>query len=155
MTRTASALNLLSVSLVLVKERIRRASFLWTIVVFACCTYYYFPANDTTGSLTTVIKNSLLDGHYRGTYNSVWMGLLVVLFFNCLLLFGGIFLIRNSIGRDVTLQLELYYTTSPLNVHQYAESKRLANFLYLALVAMAVEVMALIMQLSRGGKLCD
>ncbi|MEK5026693.1 hypothetical protein [Paenibacillus sp. FSL M7-1046] len=149
MTR-ASALNLLSVSLVLVKERIRRASFLWTIVVFACCTYYYFPASDTTGSLTTVIKNSLLDGHYRGTYNSVWMGLLVVLFFNCLLLFGGIFLIRNSIGKDVTLQLEMYYTTSPLNVHQYAESKRLANFLYLALVAMAVEVMALIMQLCRG-----
>lgn len=78
------------------------------------------------------------------------MGLLVVLFFNCLLLFGGIFLIRNSIGRDVTLQLEMYYTTSPLNVHQYAESKRLANFLYLALVALVVEVMALIMQLSRG-----
>lgn len=85
--------------------------------MFACCTYYYFLASDTTGSLTTVIKNSLLDGHYRGTYNSVWMGLLVVLFFNCLLLFGGIFLIRNSIGRDATLQLKMYYTTSPLNVH--------------------------------------
>ncbi|UQZ33184.1 hypothetical protein C2I18_06205 [Paenibacillus sp. PK3_47] len=78
------------------------------------------------------------------------MGLLVVLFLHTVLIFSGIYFIRSSIRQDMDSKLDAYIKSSPLPFHRYLESKRLSNFIYLCCIAGAVEVMAVVMQLSRG-----
>ncbi|MFC3748321.1 hypothetical protein [Paenibacillus sp. GCM10012306] len=134
-----------------VKEKIRKRSFLWTLLLFAILTFFYFPSsNQTYTTLTTVIHSNSLEGGFRGVYNSAWMGLLVVLFLHTVLIFSGIYFIRSSIRLDIDSKLDLYIKSSSLSLHRYFESKRLTNFMYLCFIAAAVEVMAIIMQFSRG-----
>lgn len=134
-----------------VKEKIRKRPFLWTLLLFAVLTFFYFPSgNETYTTLTTVIHSDSIEGGFRGIYNSAWMGLLVVLFLHTVLIFTGLYFIRSAIRQDMDSKLDLYIRSSSMPLHRYLESKRLSNFMYLCCIATAVEIMAVIMQFSRG-----
>lgn len=133
------------------KEKCRKPVFIWTLFLFAGLTFLYFPANNQSfTSLTTVIHSTSLKGSFRGVYNSAWMGLLVIFFLHTTLIFTGPYFIRNSIKKDIDSQMDIFIKSSPISIHRYLESKRMSNFLYLLLLAGAVELMAVFMQLSRG-----
>jgi hypothetical protein len=133
------------------KEKTRKQAFLWTLLLLAVLTFFYFPSNNQSYvSFTTVIHSSILDGSYRGIYNSTWMGLLVVLFLHIIFIFAGIYFIRNVIKKDMDSHMDIYIRSTPISIHRYLESKRLSNFLYLCCLAIAVEGMAIVMQYSRG-----
>ncbi|KTD85432.1 hypothetical protein [Paenibacillus etheri] len=133
------------------KEKCRKPIFLWTLLLLAGLTFFYFPANNQSfTSLTTVIHSSSLNGSFRGVYNSAWMGLLVVLFLHTTLIFAGPYFIRNPIKKDIDSRMDIFIKSSPVSMYRYLESKRISNFLYLLFLVGAVEVMAVFMQLSRG-----
>lgn len=135
------------------KARFRSAGWMYPLMALAALTYFYFPAENSVHSFSAAIRASAIEGEFRGLYNSAWIGLLTVMFLHTVLLAFGILLVRSSISRDRNLGLGSYFLSSPASLHRYIESKRLSNFIYLAGIALGVELMALVMQLSRGESL--
>lgn len=135
------------------KARFRSAGWMYPLMALAALTYFYFPAENSVHSFSAAIRASEIEGDFRGLYNSAWIGLLTVMFLHTVLLAFGILLVRSSISRDRSLGLGSYFLSSPASLHRYIESKRWSNFLYLAGIALGVELMALVMQLSRGESL--
>ncbi|MFP4978518.1 hypothetical protein ACE6ED_24125 [Paenibacillus sp. CN-4] len=135
------------------KARFRSAGWMYPLMALALLTYFYFPAENSLHSFSAAIRAPEIDGEFRGLYNSAWMGLVTVMFLHTVLLAFGILLVRSSISRDRSLGLGSYFLSSPVSIHRYVEVKRLSNFIYLAGIAFGVELMALVMQLSRGESL--
>jgi len=124
-------------------ERARRYSFLITLgfVVFAA--YLYLPPKEAS-YLTLGL------GHYRGVYNSAWVGAAMAVLCSALLSLPAFFLVKNAIERDERTRVGQIIATTPLSKSLYTLGKAFSNFVFLAAMVGVIALAAGGMQLARG-----
>ncbi|MCR8843446.1 ABC transporter permease [Paenibacillus sp. SC116] len=124
-------------------ERVRQYSFLVVLGITMMAAYFFVPPADA-GYITLYLD------HYRGIYNSAWIGASVALSTTLLLALFGFYLVKNSIQRDVRTGVgQIIASTSVKKLH-YLTGKSISNFLVLSIIVLAVIVIAFMMQLVRG-----
>ncbi len=124
-------------------ERMRRFSFLLTIVVTLYIGYIYFPGPNA-GYATIII-----DGH-RGIYDSAYLGSAIAVFTVLYLSLIGFFLVRGSVERDRALDVDGIVCASPTGRLMFLFGKFVSNFALLLAVAGISCVAAVLMQELRG-----
>jgi hypothetical protein len=124
-------------------ERTRRYSFLITIGLTVYLVTLYLPPINS-GYLTLGL------GHYRGIYNSAWVGSVTAVLCSTLLSLPGFYLVKNTIERDQQTGVGQILATSPASRLSYVLGKMASNFVFLALMVVVVMVAAMGMQLVRG-----
>lgn len=127
-------------------ERTRRYSFLITIGLTVYLVYLYLPPIDA-GYLTLGL------GHYRGVYNSAWVGSIVAVLCSALLSLPGFYLVKNAVERDQNTGVGQILATTPVSKWGYVLGKTISNFVFLAVMVAVVMVAAMGMQLVRGESL--
>ncbi len=118
------------------RERTRRYSFLITLLG----TLFF-------GFLVITGKWALRLGEYRGEYNSAWVGSLMGSACTIMLGMIGFFLIKNSLSRDRRTRVGEILAATPLSNRLYIASKFISNYAVLMLMAAAMAVAAVLMQL--------
>ena len=116
-------------------ERVRRYSFLVTLV-FAVC----------LGYATAKGKISLQLDEYRGVYTSAWIGTLVALVTACFVSLVGFYIVKNSVERDRSTGVGQILAATPLSKLSYAFGKFLSNFAVLTAMLVVLALSALAMQ---------
>ncbi|MBI5868690.1 MAG: ABC transporter permease [candidate division Zixibacteria bacterium] len=124
-------------------ERIRRFSFVVTLVITVISAYIFVP--ETGANYTTLD----LGGH-RGVYNSAWVGAQVAMLTCVFLTLFGFYLVRNSINRDRQTRVGQIIAATPVSKPVYTVGKWLSNFAVLAVIGAIVMVGAVALQLIRG-----
>jgi hypothetical protein len=124
-------------------ERIRRYSFLVTIMLSIFIVYKYIPSSDDH-----YLTLSL--GDIRGIYNSAWIGSAVAILASMLLSLPAFFLIKNAIERDMKTGVGQIIATTPITRWMYTMGKMWSNFVLLMSIVVVLIVSALVMQLIRG-----
>ncbi len=116
-------------------ERVRRYSFLVTLI-FAVC----------LGYATAKGKISLQFDEYRGVYTSAWIGTLVALVTACFVSLVGFYIVKNSVERDRSTGVGQILAATPLSKLSYAFGKFLSNFAILTAMLAVLALSALAMQ---------
>jgi hypothetical protein len=116
-------------------ERVRRYSFLVTLL-FAVC----------LGYATAKGKISLQLDEHRGVYTSAWIGTLVALVTACFVSFVGFYIVKNSVERDRSTGVGQILAATPLSKLSYAFGKFLSNFAILTAMLAVLALSALAMQ---------
>jgi hypothetical protein len=124
-------------------ERARRYSFLITLgfVVFAA--YLYLPPKEAD-YLTLGLD------HYRGVYNSAWIGAAAAVLSSALLSLPAFYLVKNAVERDERTRVGQIIATTPLSKPLYTLGKAFSNFVFLAVMVGVIALAAAGMQLIRG-----
>ncbi len=117
-------------------ERTRRYSFLLTL-----CLAIYLGYMVNAGKLVLHLD------HYRGVFNSAWVGTLIALVISFFLGIFGFYLVKNSIERDVRTGVGQIIATTPLTKVQYVLGKWLSNFAVLSALVLILALAGLLMQL--------
>lgn len=131
------------------RQKMRQKSTLATIIFFMFFTYFCFPDKSSPYNYTIALNNEAKTLSARGTYNSDWMGVLIIVYFSLILLLGGIYLIRKTLRRDQLSGYGDLMASSNVRKSVFFEAKRLSNFLYLSTLMFTVVVLAVIVQLIR------
>lgn len=124
-------------------ERVRRYSFLITVLVSIFIVFKYIPSS-TDNYLTLSLHN------IRGTYNSAWVGSVIAVLASMLLSLPAFFLVKNAIERDVQTGVGQIIATAPITRWMYTMGKMWSNFVLLMYIVAVLIVSALAMQLIRG-----
>jgi len=124
-------------------ERSRRYSFLITLGLTIYFVYLYLPPLDS-GYLTFGL------GHYRGIYNSAWVGSIVAIMSSVLLSLPGFYLVKNAIRRDRETGVGQIIAATPNSKWLYVLGKAISNFVFLGVMVFDVTIAAIGMQLIRG-----
>jgi hypothetical protein len=124
-------------------ERKRRYSFLITIGLTVYLVALYLPAMDAS-YLTLGL------GHFRGIYNSAWVGSVAAVLCSTLLSLPGFYLVKNTIERDHHTGVGQILATSSMSKLGYVLGKIVSNFVFLAVMVLVVMVAAICMQLVRA-----
>jgi hypothetical protein len=124
-------------------ERTRRYSFLITIGLTIYLVYLYLPPIDAS-YLTLGL------GHYRGVYNSAWVGSIVAVLCSTILSLPGFYLVKNAIERDQNTGVGQIIATTPVSRWGYVLGKTISNFVFLTVMVGVVMLAAMGMQLVRG-----
>ncbi|MCE1252313.1 MAG: ABC transporter permease [Anaerolineae bacterium] len=117
-------------------ERTRRYSFL---IVLGLTLYLGYAVNS--GQVLIQLQ------HYRGIYNSAWVGSLMSLVITFFLGIFGFYLVKNSIQRDETSGVGQIIATTSISRGQYLLGKWLSNFVLLSTLVFILALAALGMQL--------
>lgn len=125
-------------------ERIRRFSFIITLGLTMLVAYFFVPPLEA-GYVTLH-----LDDHYRGIYNSAWVGGSVALSTTMFLSLIGFYLVKNSILRDHKTRVGYIIASTTVKKLHYLLGKAISNFIVLSMIVCLTMIMALIMQLTRG-----
>ncbi|SDF75934.1 hypothetical protein SAMN04488542_11681 [Fontibacillus panacisegetis] len=125
-------------------ERIRRFSFLITLGLTMLVAYFFVPPLEA-GYVTLHMGD-----HYRGIYNSAWVGGSVALSITMFLSLFGFYLVKNSILRDHQTRVGYIIASTTVKKLHYLLGKAISNFIVLSIIVGVVMIMALIMQLTRG-----
>jgi hypothetical protein len=123
------------------RERTRRYSFLITLLG----TLFF-------GFLVITGKWTIRMGDYRGEYNSAWVGALMASASTVMLAYFGFYLVKNSLSRDRSTRVGEILASTPLPNHLYIASKFLSNLAVLTLMASALALSAVVMQLLAPGE---
>ncbi|ANY66646.1 hypothetical protein BBD42_09380 [Paenibacillus sp. BIHB 4019] len=124
-------------------ERVRRYSFLITVLLSMFIVYKYIPSSDD--NYLTLSLQSM-----RGLYSSAWVGSGVAVLTSMLLSLPAFFLVKNAIERDVQTGVGQIIATTPTTKWMYTMGKMWSNFVYLMSIVAVLMVSALAMQLIRG-----
>ncbi len=124
-------------------ERVRRSSFLVTLVGALYLGYIYLPTSDA-GYMTVAIDN------VRGVYNSAWIGAVCSLMSSVFVSLIGFYLVKNAVTRDYQTRVGQILAATPLGKFNYLLGKTLSNFAVFAAIVLAVLASAGVMQLIRG-----
>jgi ABC-type transport system involved in multi-copper enzyme maturation permease subunit len=108
-------------------ERVRRYSFLVTLI-FAVC----------LGYATAKGKISLQLDEYRGVYTSAWIGTLVALVTACFVSLVGFYIVKNSVERDRSTGVGQILVATPLSKLSYAFGKFLSNLAVLTTMLVVI-----------------
>ena len=117
-------------------ERVRRHGFLVTLALAAWLGY-------TVNAGQFVLR---LD-HYRGIYNSAWIGGLMASVVTTMLSLFGFYVVKNSVERDRATRVGQILAATPLRRPAYTLAKALSNFLALGLMVAVLALAAVAMQL--------
>lgn len=120
-------------------ERVRRYSFLVTLVLTAYLGYF-----------VSVGAVSLRFGRYRGLYNSAWVGSLMTLTTCMALSLFGFYVVKNCVGRDERTRVGQVIAATPVGKSVYLLGKWLSNFAVLSSMVCVMAAAAVCMQLIRG-----
>lgn len=116
------------------RERTRRFGFLLALGITLWAAYMFVPPNGS-------VYSTLRMGHYRGVYNSAWVGTLVALELVLFLGLAGFYLVKNSIARDLRTRVGELLSATQTSSSRYLVSKFLSN-LGVLLTIVAVSVVA-------------
>lgn len=125
------------------RERVRRYSFLITLIATVLAAYLFLPPNH--GSYVTIQM-----GGHRGVYNSAWVGSVVAMMSSVYLFLIGFYLIRNAIALDRQTRVGDVIAATPVGKLSYALGKALSNFAIFATMIGVLIVAAVVMQWIRG-----
>jgi hypothetical protein len=120
-------------------ERVRRYSFHVTLALTAYLGYFV-----SVGAI------SLRFGHYRGLYNSAWVGSLMTLTTCMVLSLFGFYVVKNCISRDERTRVGQVIAATPVGKLVYLLGKWLSNFAVLSAMVCVMAAAAVCMQLIRG-----
>ncbi|ASA20526.1 hypothetical protein [Paenibacillus donghaensis] len=124
-------------------ERVRRYSFLITVLVSIFIVFKFIPSSNEN-YLTLSLNNM------RGIYNSDWVGSAIAILASMLLSLPAFFLVKNAIERDVQTGVGQIIATTPITRWMYTMGKMWSNFVLLMSIVAVLIVSALAMQLIRG-----
>ena len=124
-------------------ERVRRYSFLITVLVSIFIVFKYLPSSNE--NYLTLSLNDI-----RGIYNSAWVGSAIATLASMLLSLPAFFLVKNAIERDVQTGVGQIIATTPITRWMYTMGKMWSNFVLLMSIVSVLIVSALAMQLIRG-----
>jgi hypothetical protein len=116
-------------------ERVRRYSFLVTLL-FAVCLGYA----AATGQI------SLRLGEYRGLYTSAWVGAMMSLITTTFLSLVGFYIVKNAVDRDRQTGVGEILASTPLSRISYLLGKFFSNFAVLASMVGVLTLAAVAMQ---------
>src|SRR5512137_2226874 len=102
-------------------ERVRRYSFLVTLLAIVAVTYLYLPALDTPAWFY------LNMGGARPLYNSAWIGLAVAALMTEFFPLFGFYLVKNTLERDRRTGVGEIIATTPISKAMYTFGKWLSN----------------------------
>lgn len=124
-------------------ERTRRYSFLITIGLTIFVAYIYLPPKEAN-YLTLGLD------HYRGVYNSAWIGSTIAVLCSALLSLPAFYLVKNAIERDEQTRVGQIIATTPISKEMYTLGKALSNFAFLAVMVGAIFLSAIAIQFIRA-----
>jgi hypothetical protein len=125
-------------------ERVRRSSFLVTLLVVVAVTYFYLPALDAQ------LYPYLNMGGYRPIYNSAWIGVATALLMAEFFPLFGFYLVKNAIERDRRTSVGEIIATTPLSKAAYLLGKWLSNLAVFVAILLVIALAALVLQLIRA-----
>ena len=125
-------------------ERVRRSSFLATLLVVVPVTYFYLPALDAT------LYPYLNLGGYRPIYNSAWIGVATALLMAEFFPLFGFYLVKNAIERDRRTGVGEIIATTPLSKAAYLLGKWLSNLAVFVAILLVTALACLALQLIRA-----
>jgi hypothetical protein len=125
-------------------ERIRRSSFLVTLLVVVAVTYFYLPALDAP------LYPYLNLGGYRPVYNSAWIGVATALLMTEFFPLFGFYLVKNTIERDRRTGVGEIIATTPISKAAYLTGKWLSNLAVFIAILLVTALAALVLQLIRA-----
>jgi hypothetical protein len=126
-----------------VLDRTRRYSFLITLAAALWAGYAFLPPQAAK-------YVTLRLGDHRGIYNSAWVGAAISMLTSSFLGLIGFYLVRDAVGRDRRSGVGQLLAAAPLSRWRYLLRKALANWLILALIALAVALSGAVMQWVRA-----
>ncbi|RDI32645.1 hypothetical protein DEU38_103382 [Rhodococcus sp. AG1013] len=132
-----------AVSLADFRDRSRRPAFLVTVLGALALGYVAIPPASATYAMVKV-------GSFRGVYDSGYVGVMLAMIGSLWLPLFGFYVVRDSIGRDVSTGVGETLAASPLRTPMYLLGKYFSNLLVLAAMAVALALIAPVMQLLRG-----
>jgi hypothetical protein len=124
-------------------ERVRRYSFLITVLVSIFIVFKFLPASNE--NYLTLSLNGI-----RGIYNSAWVGSAIATLASMLLSLPAFFLVKNAIERDVQTGVGQIIASTPITKWMYIMGKMWSNFVLLMSIVAVLMLSALGMQLIRG-----
>jgi hypothetical protein len=125
-------------------ERVRRYSFLVTLLVIVAVTYLYLPALDTPAWFY------LNMGGPRPIYNSAWIGLAVAALMTEFFPLFGFYLVKNTLERDRRTGVGEIIATTPLSKGTYTLGKWLSNMAVFGAVIGVTMLTSLVLQFVRA-----
>ena len=125
-------------------ERVRRSSFLITLLVIVAVTYFYLPALNAT------VYPYLNMGGYRPIYNSAWIGAATALLMAEFFPLFGFYLVKNTIERDRRTGVGEIIATTPIRKSAYLLGKWLSNLAVFAAILLVTILAALVLQFIRA-----
>lgn len=125
------------------RERIRRFSFVFTLVLAVFAAYAFVPPNHVNYS-------TLHFAEYRGIYNSAWVGAQVAILTSMFMLMAGFFLVRNTVNRDRRSGVGQILAATPMTKPVYTVGKWLSNCAVLGAIVAALVIGAAALQLIRA-----
>lgn len=125
-------------------ERVRRSSFLVTLLVVVAVTYFYLPALDAQ------LYPYLNLGGYRPIYNSAWIGVATALLMAEFFPLFGFYLVKNAIERDRRTGVGEIIATTPISKAAYLLGKWLSNLAVFVAILLVTALAALVLQLIRA-----
>jgi hypothetical protein len=125
-------------------ERVRRYSFLVTLLVIVAVTYLYLPALDTPAWFYLNMGGS------RPIYNSAWIGLAVAALMTEFFPLFGFYLVKNTIERDRRTGVGEIIATTPLSKPMYTLGKWLSNMAVFGAVIAVTFLTSLVLQFVRA-----
>lgn len=125
-------------------ERVRRYSFLVTLLAVVFFTYLCLPAPDTPAWLYLNL------GAGRPIYNSAWIGLAVAKLFAEFFPLFGFYLVKNTIERDRRTGVGEIIATTPISRPMYTIGKWLSNMAVFTVLVAVVILTSLVLQFVRA-----
>ena len=125
-------------------ERVRRSSFLVTLLIIVAVTYFYLPALDAT------VYPYLNMGGYRPIYNSAWIGAATALLMAEFFPLFGFYLVKNTIERDRQTGMGEIIATTPISKTAYLFGKWFSNLAVFATILLVTALAALVLQFIRA-----
>lgn len=125
------------------RERVRRPSFLVTLLATVALAYAAAPPVSATYSVINA-------GGYRGVYDGAYLGTVLALMGGLWLSFAGFYVVKNAVSRDEATGVGQVLAATPMRKAAYTLGKFASNLLVLAALAAVLALMALVMQLLRG-----
>jgi len=128
-------------------NRVRRYSFLVTLVLCIVAGYVFVPA---PGANYVTLGWGSDAFFYRGVYNSAWIGSMVALLTGMFLALFGFYVVNDVVRLDDDSGVGQVIATAPLGNPVYTLGCAVSNFLVLACMVFIVFLTALGMQFIRG-----
>ncbi|QSX30236.1 hypothetical protein JYB88_00725 [Shewanella cyperi] len=125
------------------RQRIRRQSFLATLLLMAVLTMLFFPSTDS--EYQTLIIND-----YRGIYNSAWLGICLAMLNIIFLPIICFYLIKNAIGTDRNTGIGELIAATPVSKSAYLLAKWTVNVGVLLSIVMVMMLTLVFIQLYYG-----
>jgi hypothetical protein len=124
-------------------QRTRSYGFLVVLAITIYAAYSFVPppqAHYTTVNIA----------HYKGVYNSAWVGFISAMMTSVMLSLTGFYLVNSGIKKDLDTGVGAIIATTPITNFNYLFSKCISNFLVLLTIMGITFIMSIVMFFMRS-----